>query len=157
MLLWVEIETIDKWPTKFEAHILMIISLNLCNCYILAFQHKFSKKIQWAFLEATPPTGYAYDYHYKITASKFLIYFFIGSHIMSFAGGSKAHTNNAQLFNLDHDLTLYGNGHYLALNSVWSSVIGNALNMYVSSWSVNCWIAILSIQVLICHTLCQIP
>jgi len=32
---------------------------------------------------------------------------------------------------------LSGKGHYLALNSVWSSVIGNALNMYVSSWSVH--------------------
>jgi len=49
---------------------------------------------------------------------------------MSFAGGSKAHDNNACMHvwyspNLDHDLTLSGKGHYLALNSERPSVIGN--------------------------------
>jgi len=51
---------------------------------------------------------------------------------MSFAGGSKAHDNNAWYSpNLDHDLTLSGKGHYLALNSEWSSVIGNLFFNYL--------------------------
>jgi len=55
---------------------------------------------------------------------------------MSCAGGSKAHDNNACMHvwyspNLDHDVTLSGKGHYLALNSEWSSVIGNPFFNYL--------------------------
>jgi len=57
---------------------------------------------------------------------------------MSFAGGSKAHDNNAWYSpNLDHDLTLSGKGHYLALNSERSSVIGNPFLVICSSANVH--------------------
>jgi len=51
---------------------------------------------------------------------------------MSLAGSSKAHANYAQYSsNLDYDLTLSRKGHYLALNSEQSSVIGNPLFDYL--------------------------